>query len=109
MKLLLLVAILLVVDGSRSTPVPQDLGAKGKIVIQLKFTGKLEFSSFVDLEMAHWKLPAGLADAIQSERQVNATTTASTTINWAEQCQILCKQGQGGLLCDCDMIPVKVH
>ena len=45
MKLLLLVAILLVVDGSRSTPVPHHRPAKGNVLIQIQIQFQIQFHS----------------------------------------------------------------
>ena len=35
-----------------------------------------------------------------------ASLTTSTTPNWDEVCITLCKQGDGGVLCNCDLPPL---
>lgn len=36
----------------------------------------------------------------------NVTPTTSTTPNWDELCITLCKKGDGGVLCNCDLPPL---
>ena len=37
----------------------------------------------------------------------NTTTPPTTTRDWAAVCADLCKTGDGGVLCNCEMIPVR--
>lgn len=36
---------------------------------------------------------------------IQATTSATTTPDWNRLCIQLCRQGNGGLLCNCDLAP----
>jgi hypothetical protein len=40
-------------------------------------------------------------------RVVTAAPTTSTTRDWAQVCADLCKTGDGGVLCNCELVPVR--
>lgn len=44
-------------------------------------------------------------DEAQTEENVTQSGGAESTLDWVELCKALCKTGDGGVLCNCDLLP----
>ncbi|EFX71459.1 hypothetical protein DAPPUDRAFT_308812 [Daphnia pulex] len=75
--------------------------------MKMKLTVSCVLVAFMSVMLVSVQANSIAVRSIEGRAEVVTAATTTTTRDWGQVCVDLCKTGDGGVLCNCELVPVR--